>query len=1247
MAKNQSILDKNLSKGKAEVNLSTFAVLFSEIIAYVQQRVKSGEELHDKLVSLGRFIGIRMLDLIVLREKGYKRETKLLGMLMFLKSTIWKNLFGKEADRLERSNDNPRNYHLIEKEPLVNTYISVPKDNSLNCAAFSAGIIEAMLEASNFPCKVSAHWHEGATTYLIEFDESVIDQGLNFLMKNFRRLPRFSNIRRQSSAASKFVPKQITTLPVFLHNHLFPNVEVPSTASNDAFSKKLEILEKPVLRNANLLQHFEAVAREKTDTYSAYMDEMMQWNLEKLYKLLPKEFNFRTGWTRYDHQTGEITEVSHPLESCSVFDVEVCVTDAEPKGKLPTMAIALTSKAWYSWCSKRLVENTPYYDFATTNEMIPLSVDGEDRKARLVVGHNVGFDRARTREPYLQYKTGLRYFDTLSAGASIYGMADHQQGLYNKDDLTEEKTIFRKDWAAMKLEKLMAKWRTNATKVSLKDLCKFLLSEDKDRLSKKISMMKKTERDYFVKEPIMFFRETKNFQECMAYCALDVIATAKAFQKLVPKFREMYPSPVTLYGFLNMGDAYLPINRYWPQYYDSCEKALLEQKQQNSIQIVKSAKTLCEETNITDPWLWTEDWKLSRKDSNPRWYNNLFANAEQRALSIEDIGDDTLNVRYGKLIPKIFGMVYGPYPLYDHPVYGWGYLIPVVNECREPDDFVELGKEKSKVLMPAGALWNIYNERFGFAPKELLVDLSVEENLKKIGPFYYKQLEKASGHKSTKIATPFALTYKSLLGRLLKPTRFQKEFNDFVSDFFTTKFWISYSKRFADEIHVWQPEASDIELPSKTDSKLENATKLIGALAPGIRPAGTVSRRAVHALWVTMTNVKDEKESRIGTHLKSMVQAPPGYCIVGADVDSQEQWLAAIMGDASDAAGLDQNERRPGRTPFSNMALAGHRSDNSDLHSVIANDLKIKRDTAKILNYARLYGAGITNAKNTLMLRKLKQSVIPFFLEFCKVNGLMDSFVRAGGQFFVPTYSLDDDDGSEKPSSRLFEEWLIQELRNRGFSISDSTTFKPIPEIYENFSSTEKYFIGGYESSTFNYLVWSARQGQMCTPVLKCILGSGLSIPQNCTGTEKQLFLDTFMRSRMNWVVQSSAVDFLHLLLLSMDWLCTEYDIGCRFMISIHDEVRYLCKDEDVGRCALALMWSNAYVRATISQAIGIQQLPMNIAFFSEVDVDSVLRKSVTAPCKNPDGTVPKPGESWNMEMVLEKTDGKLSKGTI
>ena len=29
-----------------------------------------------------------------------------------------------------------------------------------------------------------------------------------------------------------------------------------------------------------------------------------------------------------------------------------------------------------------------------------------------------------------------------------------------------------------------------------------------------------------------------------------------------------------------------------------------------------------------------------------------------------------------------------------------------------------------------------------------------------------------------------------------------------------------------------------------------------------------------------------------------MVQAPSGYCFVGADVDSQELWIASILADA-------------------------------------------------------------------------------------------------------------------------------------------------------------------------------------------------------------------------------------------------------------------------------------------------------------------------------------------------------------
>jgi DNA polymerase gamma 1 len=54
-----------------------------------------------------------------------------------------------------------------------------------------------------------------------------------------------------------------------------------------------------------------------------------------------------------------------------------------------------------------------------------------------------------------------------------------------------------------------------------------------------------------------------------------------------------------------------------------------------------------------------------------------------------------------------------------------------------------------------------------------------------------------------------------------------------------------------------------------------------------------------------------------------------------------------------------------------------------------------------------------------------------------------------------------------------------------------------------------------------------------------------------------------FMTSRVNWVVQSSAVDYLHIMLVCMNWLIEHYEIEARFSVSIHDEVRFLVKDKD------------------------------------------------------------------------------------
>lgn len=69
----------------------------------------------------------------------------------------------------------------------------------------------------------------------------------------------------------------------------------------------------------------------------------------------------------------------------------------------------------------------------------------------------------------------------------------------------------------------------------------------------------------------------------------------------------------------------------------------------------------------------------------------------------------------------------------------------------------------------------------------------------------------------------------------------------------------------------------------------------------------------------------------------------------------------------------------------------------------------------------------------------------------------------------------------------------------------------------------------------------------------------------------------------MNWVVQSSAVDYLHLMLVAMKWLFEEYNIDGRFCISIHDEVRYLVRSKDRYRAALALQITNLLTRSADS----------------------------------------------------------------
>lgn len=86
--------------------MSAFAFLFSELVQYCQNRVESISDLEKKLEEAGYGIGQRLIELIGCRDRLTKRETRLVNMLQFVSNVVWRHLFNKAADNLEKSMEN-------------------------------------------------------------------------------------------------------------------------------------------------------------------------------------------------------------------------------------------------------------------------------------------------------------------------------------------------------------------------------------------------------------------------------------------------------------------------------------------------------------------------------------------------------------------------------------------------------------------------------------------------------------------------------------------------------------------------------------------------------------------------------------------------------------------------------------------------------------------------------------------------------------------------------------------------------------------------------------------------------------------------------------------------------------------------------------------------------------------------------------------------------------------------------------
>lgn len=133
-------------------------------------------------------------------------------------------------------------------------------------------------------------------------------------------------------------------------------------------------------------------------------------------------------------------------------------------------------------------------------------------------------------------------------------------------------------------------------------------------------------------------------------------------------------------------------------------------------------------------------------------------------------------------------------------------------------------------------------------------------------------------------------------------------------------------------------------------------------IVPASVPHNTSTNRAGENLWLT---VPDPKYDKIGSEIKTRVQAPEGYVFVQSDFDAQEAVVASIFADSY--------HKVAGSTQFSHSILAGSKDDGSDMHSMTAKAIGISRAVAKGCNYGMLYGCGAKTLANTI--RKGNKSI--------------------------------------------------------------------------------------------------------------------------------------------------------------------------------------------------------------------------------------------------------------------------------
>jgi DNA polymerase gamma 1 len=384
----------------------------------------------------------------------------------------------------------------------------------------------------------------------------------------------------------------------------------------------------PPLQGKNLDEHFHRLGAAASQPWLEIARDFSSASLPPK----PEHWNLQSGWTKYVYQDDGSSyhiPIDHPDDPALSFDIET-LPRYHP---YPIMACAVSKDAWYAWVSPWLLGESE-----NPEHLIPF---GDPSMHRVVVGHNVSYDRGRIAEEYLLDGTKSRFLDTMALHIAVKGISSHQRPAWKKHRKTKEKEEERRVEAVEAVENLLQeseyleevdetkRERLRKLRSDLEESLPQLQSDEADvdevkswedltsgnsladvaRLHCDIDMNKEIRNDFMTlsREEIL-----ENAQDYLNYCGEDVYVTHAVFSRVLPDFLRACPSPVSFAGILTMGSSFLTVNESWERYIENAEKVYKELEESvrgRLVQLAQEAKGLMADDKWKgDVWLEQLDW---------------------------------------------------------------------------------------------------------------------------------------------------------------------------------------------------------------------------------------------------------------------------------------------------------------------------------------------------------------------------------------------------------------------------------------------------------------------------------------------------------------------------------------------------------------------------------------------------------------------------------------------------------------